>query len=159
MRIVAYWNVDEVKQNNTLMHLPRLLPENTEGNQSSIRMSQARLFNYHGNSQIGNFYTTEHNFLMPNSDYNINRNLTFKFKDECFNVPNTYIKTDFFSSSPSLLLGNGTYRLKPTVVGGFFEDKEKIRIKIKATDTNRIKLYVNGAQVTAFATSNYPTQN
>ena len=29
----------------------------------------------------------------------------------------------------------------------------------QATASNRIKLYVNGAQVTAFATSNYPTQN
>jgi hypothetical protein len=29
----------------------------------------------------------------------------------------------------------------------------------QATDTNRVKLYVNGAQVTAFSTATYPTQN
>ena len=29
----------------------------------------------------------------------------------------------------------------------------------QATDTNRVKLYVNGTQVTAFSTANYPSQN
>ena len=29
----------------------------------------------------------------------------------------------------------------------------------QATDTNRVKIYVNGSQVTAFATASYPSQN
>ena len=72
-----------------------------------------------------------------------------------------------FTSSDTLLVfndasGTGTVNLNTTQV---FRDPSAWYHIVVAVDTtqatasNRIKIYVNGAQITAFATSTYPSQN
>ena len=61
-----------------------------------------------------------------------------------------------------VVFNNGTYDVKTTQV---FRDPSAWYHVIVAMDTtqatasNRVKIYVNGSQVTAFATANYPAQN
>ena len=136
-RISFYWNVSDIQQNNTLVNIPAM-NTNTDGNQSSIRLSQATLYNRADNTAVGVFHTTEHNFILSSMNtYSSNRHFTYYFNDSFFNIPSSYLNAELFSTSSSLLLANGTYYIKPTSISGYFSNKKHIRIKQVATDIDR----------------------
>ena len=73
-----------------------------------------------------------------------------------------FCAVDFYQNNIRLNFGNGTYLL---VTSAFYRDYSSwyhIVVSVdttQATSANRVKLYVNGLEVTAFSTSLYPIQN
>jgi hypothetical protein len=83
-----------------------------------------------------------------------------------------YISTDYktrinFNSADVLQIydyDNGTERLRVYTTQVFRDPSAWYHIVVamdttQATSTNRVKVYVNGSQVTSFGTASYPTQN
>ena len=69
---------------------------------------------------------------------------------------------DFYQNTIRIEFGGGTYELQTTQVLRDYSAWYHIVWAIdttQATSTNRVKIYVNGVQVTAFTTANYPAQN
>jgi len=76
---------------------------------------------------------------------------------------NDFIELRFDSSTDALTLG--LYSADGFVTNQVFRDTSSwyhivvVMDTTQATDTNRLKLYVNGAQVTSFSSTSYPSQN
>jgi len=67
---------------------------------------------------------------------------------------NDQVRVNFGGSSSNILLTNALYR----DVSAWYHLVVQIDTT-QSTDTNRVKIYINGEQETSFATSNYPSQN
>ena len=67
---------------------------------------------------------------------------------------NDQVRVNFGGSASNILLTNALYR----DVSAFYHLVVQIDTT-QSTDTNRVKIYINGEQETSFATSNYPSQN
>ena len=81
-------------------------------------------------------------------------NPTFGPRDALFHFESNDVATIYFA--------DGAYALTTTQVFRDLSAWYHIVVAVdttQATSTNRIKLYVNGSQVTTFSSSSYPTQN
>ena len=69
---------------------------------------------------------------------------------------------DFYQNTIRVYFDAGTYLLQTSQVFRDYSAWYHIVLAVdttQATSTNRVKLYVNGTQVTAFSSATYPTQN
>ncbi len=69
---------------------------------------------------------------------------------------------DFYANTIRIYFSGGSYLLQTTQVFRDYSAWFHIVVAIdttQATSTDRVKLYINGSQVTEFSTSVYPTQN
>ena len=84
---------------------------------------------------------------------------------QCWNASDSYSNGFEFNSSDQLFFAFGGGSFTELITTAVYRDPSAwyhIVVAIdttQATASNRVKLYVNGVQVTAFATANYPAQN